>query len=454
MFRMIILTVGFSIFGIGAVELLMENGQYVDPKYSKSREFKVGDLVFYSDSAVARCGDTTFEPLTSIPWPCNIGKIEGDELWLSAGYIHKNDVMSLQQYFDYCNEVIEKDPTQWTAWRGRGICWKHKGEPGKGLKDFDQAIVLNPNAATAFGDRGDIKLALLDYKGAIEDYNQAIRMSPKNTLPFLYLHRGAAKIEAGQPFAAVADFDKSIRLNPNIPVAYYDRGRAKQRLGITSDALKDYDQAIKLDASYRNAYVRRAKIKTKQKDFDGAIADYNAAIGVGPATATMLIDRGWLFHREGSYAKAIDDYTRAIELDETSYIASGNLAFLLATCPDPNLRDGVKAVKCCDDALYLNPNYAYALSAKACGLALMGQFEKAIELEAKALRNTNYLKDKNFDGGSQSLKRIAAWKEKKQWIATPLEIESAPPEEAPVRPKRKPKPKPKAEPEFDNFLRT
>ena len=48
------------------------------------------------------------------------------------------------------------------------------------IKDYDQAIKLNPKFANAYLNRGYVKYKIKDYNGAIDDYNHAISLKPKN----------------------------------------------------------------------------------------------------------------------------------------------------------------------------------------------------------------------------------------------------------------------------------
>jgi hypothetical protein len=56
----------------------------------------------------------------------------------------------------------------------------------------------------------------------------------------------------------------------------------------------------------------------------------------------------------------------------------------------------MKAIQLSDVALILKSGYAPALSAKACRMALIGNFEKAIQLEEKASLNSNYAKNREL----------------------------------------------------------
>ena len=46
---------------------------------------------------------------------------------------------------------------------------------------------------------------------------------------------------------ALADFDQAIKLDPRNPLPFYNRGLAYRDKGDTQHAIEDYDTALKLD---------------------------------------------------------------------------------------------------------------------------------------------------------------------------------------------------------------
>ena len=70
------------------------------------------------------------------------------------------------------------------------------------------------------------------------------------------------RCDLGQHFAAIADYDIAIRLNPDDADAYYNRGVAKGKLGQHFAAIADYDIAIRLNPDYADAYNNRGYAKS------------------------------------------------------------------------------------------------------------------------------------------------------------------------------------------------
>ena len=72
------------------------------------------------------------------------------------------DGMTAQQYFDRAC--------------GKGHAMDFSGA----LKDYDEAIRLNPKHGPAYANRGSLRFNSGDQKGALEDFNQAVMLMPDN----------------------------------------------------------------------------------------------------------------------------------------------------------------------------------------------------------------------------------------------------------------------------------
>ncbi len=123
----------------------------------------------------------------------------------------------------------------------------------------------------SFMVRGAAKYDLKDYKGAIADYDEAIRLNSKYA-DAIY-NRGLAKKKLGDFKDAIDDYTKAIELNPKEAEAYYSRGNANDDLGDFKGAIADHDEAIKLNSKYANAYYNRALARRKLGDEEGHDAD-------------------------------------------------------------------------------------------------------------------------------------------------------------------------------------
>src|SRR5205085_1547584 len=95
-----------------------------------------------------------------------------------------------------------------------------------------------------------------------------------------------------------------------------------------------------------------------QAKLDEAIAAYHKAIGLDPKYAAPRNNLGVTLHKKGLLDEAVTWYRKAIELDPKHVRAENNLAVALnelawglATNPNPKLRASAKAVALAEEAV-------------------------------------------------------------------------------------------------------
>ena len=190
---------------------------------------------------------------------------------------------------DY-DTAIRLKPDDASAYKNRGVAKRKLGQHFAAIADYDNAIRLKPDLATAYNNRGNAKSDLGQHLAAIADYDTAIRLNPDDATA--YNNRGNAKSDLGQHLAAIADYDTAIRLKPDLATAYKNRGVAKGKLGQHFAAIADYDTAIRLKPDLATAYKNRGVAKGKLGQHFAAIADYDTAIRLKPDDANAYLNRG------------------------------------------------------------------------------------------------------------------------------------------------------------------
>jgi tetratricopeptide (TPR) repeat protein len=130
------------------------------------------------------------------------------------------------------------------------------------------------------------------------------------------IDRGIEKGKKGDLKGAMADFDKAIKLDPKDAVAYYNRAYAKRLKKDFNGALADYNRTIELDPANADAFYNRGNVKAMNlKDIDGAIADFDRTIELNPEHSHAYYNRAIAKKLKGDKAGSDADYKRAGEID-------------------------------------------------------------------------------------------------------------------------------------------
>lgn len=102
---------------------------------------------------------------------------------------------------------------------------------------------------------------------------------------YAFFNRGFGWTQKRELDRALADYDASIRLDPNEHVYFY-RGTIWASKGQVDRAIADYSQAIRLAPDFAEAYFYRSRMWRKKGDGDRAKADLDQAIKLDPKVVT------------------------------------------------------------------------------------------------------------------------------------------------------------------------
>jgi len=119
--------------------------------------------------------------------------------------------------------------------------------------------------------RGNAKIGLKDYKGAITDYTEAIEINSRNAK--IYYNRGFAKYETLDYWGSISDFNYAIRESPNDAKAYFRRGLVKIEVQNYKGAADDFFTAVIIDSEIVHFFCKKCfsaiKLGTKETKYFG-----------------------------------------------------------------------------------------------------------------------------------------------------------------------------------------
>jgi TolB-like protein/Tfp pilus assembly protein PilF len=236
---------------------------------------------------------------------------EAHQLYLKGRYFwNKRTGPDLQKAIDYFKQAIEKDPGYALAYVGLGdsyillsgfgaappqdsfplaeaaakkaleiddnlaeahttlgfILCVHHLNFADSIREFERAIALNPNYATAhhwFGD-GPL-LAVGQFDRAIGEGKRAVELDPLSVI--ITADLGADFLVARRYDEAIEQFHKAIDLDPRFYYAHWNLAQALEMKGDLRGALAEYKKAVELDDDpFVLALLGQAYAKVGQRD--------------------------------------------------------------------------------------------------------------------------------------------------------------------------------------------
>ena len=218
---------------------------------------------------------------------------------------------------------------------------------------------------------------------AIEHYHQAIEIEP-NWCDTWY-NLGAALDAQGRPDEAIAHYRRAIQLNPDYAYALNNLGNALAAKGQWDEAIESYRRAVRSDPNYSWALNNLGVALAVRGRLEEAIQAYQRAIKINPERASTCMNLGITLGQLGRTREAVAQYRQALKLDPDLPAALNNLAWILATSPDDQLRNGAEAIRLAERGCELT-HYAQPvlLETLAAAYAEAGSFPEAAATAEKA----------------------------------------------------------------------
>ncbi|HEV2286762.1 MAG TPA: tetratricopeptide repeat protein [Steroidobacteraceae bacterium] len=186
-----------------------------------------------------------------------------------------------------------------------------------------------------FASRAAGYFAAGDRQHAQDDYNEAVRMVPRNA--YVRYNRGVFYAAQSDNDAALRDFDAAIGIMPNLVSALRQRAKIYLTQGNFGGALEDYSKAINSQPKSAALWSERGYVSLRQKDYEAAVKDEAEAIRLDPklARAYFLRAATVIFGRLGESHNAIDDIKTAVDLDASlaSYLTINGKTVSLSLPP-------------------------------------------------------------------------------------------------------------------------
>ncbi len=145
--------------------------------------------------------------------------------------------------------------------------------------------------------------------------NEAVALLPDNG--YAHFRRGVANFELCNYEESIADFNQALTLDATLSLAHNELGGVYRALDEPEKAVAEYTKSLQIDPYDSNTLTNRGRCyQFELKDYEKAIADYNIALLLEPYESVITLNRGRAYLALGKYKKAKRDLTRTIKLNQ------------------------------------------------------------------------------------------------------------------------------------------
>ncbi len=284
---------------------------------------------------------------------------EMGSLWLQVVPRRPADLARLEQ--DFGPKILRDDIAgneKWLEVEPRNAqlraelaaCYLEAGRPADALAQLNEALRLDPSAGRHY-DVGRVLLIQEDYDGADASFRKALELKPA----FAEALYGLAVVKHGQRNLedAIQLYGKALVAEPSNASGHYNLGRALFERGQVDRAIQSYHKAIELSPEDADAHQSLARALVMQNELAEAIYRYRRTLEIEPDRIGALLDLAWI----------------------------------IATAPNVELRVPAEGVRLAERAVSLtNGANATALDTLAAAYAAAGQTDRAVESAENALK--------------------------------------------------------------------
>ena len=224
---------------------------------------------------------------------------------------------------------IKKDATWYF---NRGAAYEKLEQFDKALLDYNQMTLLEPDITEVWNTRGLFYHRQLDYKSAINDFNQSLKIDENE--PYINYYISDLYYDIGEYKKAIKYSTKAMKIvkssnvlsqnekNELITHLLSERALTYTSMGEIKKAINDCNESIEIDSSNITAYYSLAYAYLRLDDYKSSFATCDKAINNSNDGEEVLfyMIKGIIYSRMNEIDSAYTLFYRALEINEYPHI--------------------------------------------------------------------------------------------------------------------------------------
>nr|XP_035116265.1 tetratricopeptide repeat protein 6 isoform X3 [Callithrix jacchus] len=218
-----------------------------------------------------------------------------------------------QKAWNHFTIAMDIEPKNYLAYEGRAVVCLQMGNNFAAMQDINAAMKIN-TTAEFLTNRGVIHEFMGHKQNAMKDYQEAISLNPKYSLAYfnagnIYFHH--------RQFSQASDyFSKALKFDPENEYVLMNRAIANTILKKYEEAKEDFANVIERCPFWAAVYFNRAHFYYCLKQYELAEEDLSKALSLKPNDALAYNFRAKVRGKIGLSEEAVADYSQALDLED------------------------------------------------------------------------------------------------------------------------------------------
>jgi tetratricopeptide (TPR) repeat protein len=266
-----------------------------------------------------------------------------------------------------------------------GIALAGAGRSAEAIGQYQKALELNPDYPEAHNNLGLALARDNKIEEAMAHYRRALEINPQ--FAAIYNNLGAALARSGNPGEAIVHFEKFLEANPDSVEVHGNLIRALTQAGRSAEAVSRFESLLRRHPNSAALHNTLGLALLWQRRTEEAIAHFHRALEIDPRLVEAHQNLGdALFSSPGKASEALAHWREVLRAAPNHLPALNQAAWVMATDPDPAVRNGPEAVRLAERAVQLTGRREPAiLDTLAAAYAEAGRFPEAVETARRAL---------------------------------------------------------------------
>ncbi len=231
----------------------------------------------------------------------------------NRGTIRMDQLADYEKAYKDFNTALIADPNLLTARFNRGLSAMHLSQYAQAVADFDVCIQQEFQTETAAGLRGVCRVHTQDYDGSMADLKIALKADPDNAS--YWGSYGLCQYHLGNYRDAIEFLDRALELDPNQPEMQTVRGIAYYFLEEYDPAEQDFRESVRQAPGYAHAWFFLGLVYKMRGEPAEAVKYLREAVAQNPELAEAYAILGVISYEHDQFDETIQFCERALQID-------------------------------------------------------------------------------------------------------------------------------------------